>query len=175
LVLNETGVTYKDFSASKIIFCDGVEAQNNPYWETLPFLPSKGEILTIKADMNLSHILNRKIFILPVGENLFKVGSTYSWKFENASPTEAAKAELITQLKSIIKIPFEVIDHTAAIRPTVKDRRPMIGLHKHYAQVGIFNGLGTKGCLLAPFFADHFAGYLSGKNELMEEVDVMNQ
>jgi len=154
LLLNESGVIYKDFSASKIIFCDGVEAKNNPYWKMLPFLPSKGEIITIRADMKLNHILNRKIFILPIDDNHCRVGSTYTWNFE---------------------IPFEVVDHTAAVRPTVKDRRPMLGLHNNYSQVGIFNGLGAKGCLLAPFFADHFAGYLSGKNELMKEVDVMNQ
>jgi len=172
LTLNENDVAYNNITASKIIFCDGVGALKNPYWKHLPFLPSKGEVITIKAEMKLNHILNRKIFILPVGEKLFKVGSTYSWKFENELPTQAAREELIRHLKSVIKIPFEVVDHVAGIRPTVKDRRPMLGLHKKFPQVGIFNGLGTKGCLLAPYFANHLADYLEGKIDLIQKVDV---
>jgi glycine oxidase len=172
LLLSETGVAYKDIAASKIIFCDGVEALNNPYWKHLPFIPSKGEMITVKAEMKLEHIVNRKIFILPIANNLYKVGSTYSWKFDNDTPTPEAKEALIAQLKSVIKIPFEIVDQSAGIRPTVKDRRPMLGLHKQFHQVGIFNGLGTKGCLLAPFFADHLAGFLTGKNNLIKEIDV---
>ncbi|MCX6276252.1 MAG: FAD-dependent oxidoreductase [Bacteroidetes bacterium] len=168
----ENGVMYHDISASGVIFCEGIEAMENPYWWHLPFLPSKGEVLTIRAEMNLDHILNRKIFIQPLGMNLFRVGSTYSWDQIDNLPSEAGKEFLISQLRSILKIPFEVVDHKAAIRPTVKDRRPFLGLHPKHDQIGIFNGLGTKGCLLAPYFAHHFAGYLSGKNELMQEVNV---
>lgn len=168
----DTGILYQDISASRIIFCEGIDAMQNPFWLHLPFIPSKGEVLTIRAELNLAHILNRKIFILPLGNNLFRVGSTYSWNPIDNIPTAAGKEFLITQLKSILKIPFEIIEHKAAIRPTVKDRRPFLGLHPQHDQIGIFNGLGTKGCLLAPYFAHHFAGYLSGKNELMEEVNV---
>jgi glycine oxidase len=172
LELKKEAVNYKGISASKIIFCDGGEALKNPFWKHLPFLPSKGEIIIIKAEMKLEHILNRKIFILPLGDNLFKVGSTYSWKYENEFPTVEAKEELMNQLKSVIKIPFEVVDQAAGIRPTVKDRRPMLGLHSDHKQVGVFNGLGTKGCLLAPFFANHLTGFLDGRNQLIPEADV---
>jgi glycine/D-amino acid oxidase-like deaminating enzyme len=172
LQLSEGGVVYKDIVASKIIFCDGIEAINNPYWKHLPFIPSKGEMIKIRADMKLDHILNKKIFILPAGEDLFKVGSTYAWKYESDSPSDEAREELIMQLKSVLKIPFEVVGQSSGIRPTVKDRRPMLGLHKQFPQVGIFNGLGTKGCLLAPYFANHMTSFLTGKIELMKEVDV---
>ena len=172
LKLDREGVTYKDIAAKRIIFCDGVGSLSNIYWRHLPFMPSKGEMITIKAEMKLDHILNRKISILPVGENLFKVGSTYSWKYDDDSPTTNAKEELIGQLKSVLKIPFEVAGHSSGIRPTVKDRRPMLGLHKQFPQVGIFNGLGTKGCLLAPYFARHLTSYLEGNVDLIREVDV---
>ncbi|MEO8085799.1 MAG: FAD-dependent oxidoreductase [Bacteroidota bacterium] len=174
LVLENDEVRYKDMRAGKIIFCEGVEALHNPFWKMLPFLPAKGEILIVEAKMNLQHILNRKIYILPIGNNLFKVGSTYTWKFDDANPTIEAREFLISQLKLILKIPFEVVDQMAAVRPTVKNRRPFLGLHPEHNQIGIFNGLGTKGCLLAPFFADHLAGFLCGRNELMKEVDVGN-
>jgi glycine oxidase len=172
LELADSGIVYKDISASKIIFCDGIEAVNNIYWKHLPFIPSKGEMITIKADMKLDHILNKKIFILPQGENLFKVGSTYSWKYDNDSPSPEAREALVAQLKTVLKIPFEVVGQSSGIRPTVKDRRPMLGLHKQFPQVGIFNGLGTKGCLLAPYLADHMASFLTGEIELMKDVNV---
>jgi len=172
LKLSEDVITYKDIIASKIIFCDGIEATNNPFWKHLPFIPAKGELITIKADMKLDQILNRKIFILPLGDKLFKVGSTYSWNFQNDLPSLEGREELVSQLKAVLKVPFEVVEQSSGIRPTIKDRRPVLGLHKQFPQVGIFNGLGTKGCLLAPYFANHLACYLTGENDLMKEVDV---
>jgi len=172
LKLDDGLVEYKNIRADKIIFCEGVEALQNPWWKDLPFLPAKGEVLVIKAEMELRHVINKKIYILQIGKNIFKAGSTYSWNFQDDSPTAEAKDFLVAQLKSILKIPFEVISHHAAVRPTVKNRRPFLGLHLQYPQVGIFNGLGTKGCLLAPYFAGHLTGFLLGKNELMKEIDV---
>ncbi len=172
LKLTDERVEYKNNSSEKIIFCEGVEALKNPFWRHLPFIPAKGEMLTIRAEMKLDHIINRKIYILPIGENLFKVGSTYTWKFQNELPSSEAKDFLVTQIKSILGIPFEIIEHKAAIRPTVKNRRPFLGLHQQHKQVAIFNGLGTKGCLLAPYFANHLTDFLIGKGDLMDEVNV---
>lgn len=172
LKLADDHVEYKNLMGSKIIFCEGTEAMHNPYWKHLPFIPAKGEVLTIKANMTLEHILNRKIYILPAGKDLFKAGSTYTWNFENEFPTNEAKEFLTAQLRSILKIPFEIVDHQAAIRPTVKNRRPFLGLHPVYSQIGILNGLGTKGCLLAPYFASRLADLLSGENDLPAEVDI---
>jgi glycine oxidase len=171
LSLTKDGINYKDVAASKIIFCEGAQAVVNPYWKHLPFMPAKGEVITVEANMDLDCVLNRKIFILPAGKNTFRVGSTYSWKFENDLPTEAAKDYLIAELGAVLKIPFKVVAHQAAIRPTVRNRRPLLGLHPVHRQIGIFNGLGTKGCLLAPYFANHLTEFLAGKNELMKEVD----
>ncbi len=173
LQLNNPGVSYKGILADQLFFCDGAKATQNPFWKHLPFIPAKGELLTIHSDqLNLDHIITKTIFILPLGKNLFKVGSTYSWDELDEIPTEKAKEDLLSKLLKIINVPFDVVDHKAAIRPTVKDRRPFIGLHKEHKQIGIFNGLGTKGVLLAPFFANHFSEYISGKTQLMEDVDV---
>ncbi len=173
LVLTDEGIIYQNKFAEKIIFCEGYRAIQNPFWMDLPFLPSKGEVLTIRAEhLGLDHILSKTISILPLGEHIYKVGSTYSWNELDESPTEQAKENLLNQLRKIIHSPFEVIGHQAAIRPTVKDRRPFIGFHHEHKQVGIFNGLGTKGVLLAPYFANHFAQHLLEKSELLKDVDV---
>jgi len=173
LIIKDNEINYKGFVADKIIFCEGYRSSRNPYWKNLPFLLSKGEVLTIRSEqLQLNHILSRTISILPVGENLYKVGSTYEWDELNETLTESAKEKLLDQLKKIINVPFEIVGHQAGIRPTVKERRPLIGLHPEYPRVGIFNGMGTKGVLMAPYFANHFAEFLDGKTELLNEVDV---
>jgi glycine/D-amino acid oxidase-like deaminating enzyme len=173
LKLEEGKVFYKGMEADKIIFCEGYAARQNPLWSYLPFIPAKGEILTIEAPrLNLNHILVKSIFILPLGNGLFKVGSTYEWNELNETPTSAAKEKILKQLDEIINVPYKVIEHKAGIRPSVKDRRPFLGFHPRFPQAGIFNGLGTKGALLAPFFAHHFVEHLLHGKQLMKEVDI---
>ena len=171
--INHRTVHYKDITADKIIFCEGYQASNNKYFDWLPFNLAKGEILTVKIPgIPEDSILKKGIFLLPLGNNLFKVGSTYNWDFKDGLPTEKGKEELISRLDKFLDLPYEVVGHKAAIRPTVKDRRPFIGMHPVHHSIGIFNGLGTKGASLAPFFANRFADCLINSGTLDKEVDV---
>ena len=86
--------------------------------------------------------------------------------------TEKGKTELVDKLKKVLKIPFEIVNHQAGIRPTVNDRRPLIGLHPKHPTLAIFNGLGTKGVMLAPYFAQQFYSFLEENNVLEQEVDI---
>ncbi|MCX6292236.1 MAG: FAD-dependent oxidoreductase [Bacteroidetes bacterium] len=173
LAFHDDEVVYKNITASRIIFCEGYQAIHNPLWKHLPFLPAKGEVLTIRSEeLSLDHILIKSMFILPCGNHLFKIGATYSWDELNETPTEKAKEHLLNLLHDVVDVSYEVVDHQAGVRPTVKNRRPFIGFHHEHKQAGIFNGLGTKGVLLAPYFANHFAEHLLGKTELMKEVNV---
>jgi glycine/D-amino acid oxidase-like deaminating enzyme len=53
------------------------------------------------------------------------------------------------------------------------DRKPVIGLLPDNAQIGIFNGLGSKGVLLGPWFARQFADYLIGNSDYIHpEADI---
>ena len=168
-----TGVEWKEIKARKLIFCEGYKATKNPFFSWLPFLLTKGEILIVHIEnFDTDKVINKGVFILPLGNNLFKVGATYEWKDLSESPTEKGKTELMDKLKQVLKIPFKVIAHHSGIRPTVKDRRPIIGLHPEHPQLGIFNGMGTKAVLLAPYFAKEFAGFLEGINELSKEVTI---
>ncbi len=170
----EDEVRYKEFTAKKIFFCEGMGALDNPYWKDIvTFYPVKGELLTIKANLpEKEAIINKGIFMVPIGSNLYNVGSTYNWSDIDYEPTENAKTLLIDKIKNIIKVPFEVVTHKAAIRPSAKDRRPYVGLHKHHQQIGIFNGLGSKGVMLAPFFANQLVEHILEDKELHPEVDV---
>lgn len=166
-------ILWNNNSFEKIIFCDGYKASFNPFFSWLPFVLSKGEILIIHSrDFKQSKIWMKDVFVLPLGDDFYKVGSTYQWDNLNEFPTETGKRELTGKLDSLLKCSYEIVEHYAGIRPTVKDRKPLIGMHPNYFNVGIFNGLGAKGASLAPFMAHHFVEYLEDGKPLDMEVDI---
>ena len=108
-----------------------------------------------------THILNKQIFILPVGDELYRVGSTYEWSGLESEPDPSSRIFLEEKLQQIISLPYRVADHKAGVRPTIKDRRPVLGRHPDYPQLAYFNGLGTKGVMLAPYFSQQMAEFLT--------------
>ena len=173
LVIEEEKINYNNVSANKIIFCEGTLIQENPYFNYLPMVPTQGEVLTIKIEnLSLNKILNKGFFIMPLGNDLYRVGATYNWKIKHCDSTEEGKNELIEKIKTVLPQKFEIVNHQAGIRPTVKDRKPLIGLHPEHKNLGVFNGMGTKGILIAPYFANHFCEFLEGNSELEKEVNI---
>lgn len=158
--------------ARKIVFCEGYQASRNPYFSWLPFSLNKGEVLDIAVDnFTAECIYNKAVYVLPVNGQGYKAGATYNWREVNEDPTPAAQAELSERIGQILKKPFRVTGQYAGIRPAVRDRRPLIGWHPAYAQVGIFNGLGSKGVMMAPYLAKNFADTLTG-GKLEPEADI---
>ena len=166
-------VIYKGIEAKRIIFCEGYKGTVNPYFSWLPLSPAKGEILTVKIPgCSIDKIISKGIFILPLGNEMYRVGATYSWHEFNETPTAPARKELTEKLEKLLKVPFEIVHHEAGVRPAVKDRRPLTGLHPEHPALGIFNGLGTKGVLLAPYFANDLAEHLESGTPLNEEASI---
>jgi len=165
LEINDEFVKYKNILAKNIIFAEGFGMMKNPYFNKLPLDGTKGELLIIKAkSLNLDVVIKTSVFILPLGNDLYKVGATYNWKDKSNVPTQEGKQELLENLKEILNCDFEIIDHLAGVRPTVKDRRPMIGTHPSYKRIHLLNGLGTRGVMLAPAMArDLFENIELGK------------
>ncbi|MBL7818507.1 MAG: FAD-binding oxidoreductase [Saprospiraceae bacterium] len=179
LIVSTTCVQYKNIEAQKIIFCEGAKGSTNPYFSYLPFNPDKGELLLVRIpNLNWTNIYKNKMAIVPLHDtegatkDLYWVGATNTWAFENDQPEERAKLLIINELKSNLNTDFEVVFHQAAIRPTVKDRRPFIGLHPKHPNIAIFNGFGTKGTSLVPFWANHFTDFLLQNTPLDKEVDI---
>lgn len=168
----ETGEYQGEFY-SEIIFCEGYQGIYNPWFSYLPLEATKGEILTVHSEeLPENESLNRKCFILPVGEKKFKIGATYSWKSPNVELTEEAKAELLEHADSLTAAGFEVEKHEAGIRPTVLDRRPLMGTHRNYEKLKIFNGLGAKGYMMAPLLSQEFVAYLKNDFLLDREMNI---
>ena len=172
LQLVENGIQYKDIAAKQLIFAEGFGIHSNPYFKHLPLDGTKGELFIIKAiGLDLDLIVNTSVFILPLGDHLFKVGATYNWKDKTDLPTEEGKTELIARIKEIISCDFEIIAHFAGVRPTVKDRRPLVGTHPLYKSIHILNGLGTRGVLLGPAMAKALYDAIEFQIPLSKEID----
>ena len=159
LIVHNDSVEYKNIQAAKIIFCNGVNAFQNPYWKNLPYVFNKGQALIADVpNLSANNIYKYgAVTLAPWYNNLWWIGSSYENDFETGEPTEAFYNSTVASLKNILKIPFTVKDHLAALRPAVIERRPFVGLHPNHSSVGILNGMGTKGCSLAPYFAHQLA------------------
>lgn len=147
-------IEYKGLKAKNIIFAEGYGMHSNPYFKYLPLDGTKGELFVIKAyGLDLDVIINTSVFILPMGDNLYKVGATYNWTDKTDLPTPEGKQELIDRIKVILNCDFEIVTHLAGVRPTVKDRKPLVGKHPEFNNIYILNGLGTRGVMLGPAMA----------------------
>jgi glycine/D-amino acid oxidase-like deaminating enzyme len=82
------------------------------------------------------------------------------------------KKILENKLNAILDVNFITIDHFAGIRPATKDRRPFIGTHPEFKNIGIFNGLGSKDVSIGPYFARKFVYSLEKGTEIEFEVDI---
>ncbi len=164
-------VVYKGIKAKKVIFCCGVEEVGSDFFPEVKFRPVKGEVLKIKIDPLLNKVYNRGVFIMPRGGS-HTVGSNYNHKDLSWEPTEQGRNEIEAKLKTLLLRPYEVEEHLAGVRPSVSDRRPVLGMSKGREQLVIFNGLGTKGVSLAPFFAGHLVNNLIDGTVIDKEVNV---
>lgn len=161
-------ITYSNLTADKIIFCTGIHAAP---W--LPIRLLKGETLTIELDEKPEVIFNRGVYVVPTHNiNRYKVGATYETKDLTEAPTEAGRAELEQKLNDLISLPYRRAGQSWGFRPTVPDRRPLLGSHPELKNVVIFNGLGTKGVSLAPYFSAQLTAWLLGKGEIQPEVNI---
>lgn len=165
-------VEYTDVTASTIVFCNGLAARSSRWFHWLPISPLKGETLDIRVEGKLHKIYNRGVFAAPYGPSAFRVGSTYVHEPFVSGPSEEGRQELTGKLKQLLVPPFQVIHQGWGIRPTSRDRRPMLGCHPADKKVVIFNGLGTKGVSLAPYFAQQLSDWLEGIAQLSPEVNI---
>lgn len=162
--------------AKRGIFCEGFAARENPWFGGLPFDAAKGEILTLRIPgLSEQRVIHHGIWLAPLGEGLFRAGATYDRDHLDDQPTGAAREDLCKQLQSFLRMPFEVLEHHAAVRPIVIGRHPVIGMHPRFPMLGCFNGLASKGTLQAPYIAGQFADFLQGHGEIEESLDLQKR
>lgn len=174
LELTDDGVRYGEITANKIIFCDGPLGSENPYFHQLPFAPNKGEALVIEAnDLPEHNTYKKSMMLVPMAEKgFFWVGASYVWDFPEVGPTEEFRVKTEQVLKEWLKVPYKIVEHRSGLRPATLERRPFVGIHPVHNAIGILNGMGTKGCSLAPFFARQLCDRLYYNMPIAPDADV---
>jgi len=167
-------VSYKGIKAKKIVFCEGYGMKSNPYFNYLPLNGTKGEVLIIKSEkLKLDSVVKSGVFLIPLDEvDHYLVGATYHWTDKTWEATDEARLELVNKLDVLLKCDYQIVDQLAGIRPTVKDRRPLVGKHPEYNNLFVLNGLGTRGVMVAPIVSDQLFDFIENEKILDAEIDV---
>ncbi len=173
LIITGDHLTYKDIKSTALIFCDGISSGGNRFFRDLPFAPNKGEAVLVEVnDLPANHIYKKGFTLVPWKNNIFWLGANYLWEFDTDIPTPGFYRFAENWLKQTLKLPFKIVDHLAGIRPATLERRPFVGFHPVYKNIGLFNGMGTKGCSLAPFFARQFVEFIKYGTAVYKEADI---
>lgn len=164
---------YQDLQAKQIIFCEGFGLSRNSYFNYIPLHGNKGEYIIVKSPaLQLQFAIKASVFIMPLGNDLYKVGATYNNHDKTAEPTSEAREQLEVSLKQVINVDYEVVHQVAGIRPTSGDRRPVMGRHPEFKNMYCFNGFGSRGVLIAPYLAPKLADHILNNSLLNPEIDV---
>ena len=172
-------IHWQEYQAKRIIFCEGARVINNPWFRQLPMQPAQGEILTLQTNEALPEwIINGGQWLLPLDHGLFKIGATYVWPTVNKpldeKITQTGKQTLLKALEKLFPAlkEYRLVEHAVGIRPNSRDKRPLLGFHAQYPHMAVFNGFGSKGSMLIPYYAKHFTDVLLNGAELYSDVDI---
>lgn len=172
-VERQEGVHTPDVDDSSRVYCTGWHALHHPGTRNLPFRHAHGDVLTIEAEgLCEDYILNCGFYVLPLGNGVFRVGATYDWNRLDPAPTEQGREQLLDLLRPWITVPYKVMAHEAGIRCTTVRRTPILGELPDTPGRYIFNGLGSKGILSAPYYAVHLADHLTRNTPLDRDIDI---
>lgn len=171
--LNLESNTYKDLSFDKIIFCEGVNVNNNPYFSDVPVDGNRGHSLSISADTEVDpYIIKKKFFLFKTNPNQFFVGGTYEWDQKVLEIVPESVNKLIFGLEEIFKKEYKIEEVNVAFRAVVVDRRPIIGAHSKHKNMFILNGLGARGVMNSNFFSKQLFEHIEFGKEIFPEVDI---
>ena len=173
LKILDDGIAYQSINAKHIVFAEGFGVTKNPYFNNLPLVPAKGELLIIHApNLKINYVLKASAFLIPLGDDLYIVGATYEWKDLSHAVSDSAREQLLDKLKKLINCEYEVVNQVAGIRPTVKDRRPLVGRHEIHKNMYVLNGLGTRGVMIGPYVANQLYNFIENAIPLDIEIHI---
>ncbi len=173
ILFEKDHISYNGVESKNIVFSEGFGLKKNPFFNYLPLNGIKGELLTIKAPgLKLNFVLKSSVFIIPLKDDLYRIGATYEWNDKTNKTTEKGKKELLEKLKSFLKCDFDIVDQQAGIRPTVTDRRPLVGSHPKLDRIFVLNGMGSRGVMIAPYISIQLFNHIENNSELTSEIDI---
>ena len=168
------GLSYKEISCKNIVFCEGMSVLHNRFFKDIPVIPNKGHHLKVKLSVKPENdfTIKKKHFLLPLKNGLHYYGGTYDPIGRENEVDDIATQQLIDGLSEFYPHPFEVVEVNYGFRPTVKDRRPILGSHTEFPNYFVFNGLGARGILNGCYFAAQLFNHIENGTVLMPEVDL---
>lgn len=173
LITENSTFTYQNNRYKNVIFCEGFGIKDNPYFSYLPLRGNKGEYIIVHApDLKLDQAIKASVFIMPLGDDRYKVGATYDNYDKSPEVTQKSRERLKEQLRSVIACDFEVVDQVAGIRPSTIDRRPIVGRHPKFDNIYCCNGFGSRGVLIAPVMANKLLQFIQDDKPLDAEIDL---
>jgi glycine/D-amino acid oxidase-like deaminating enzyme len=162
LVVDADQVQWRGQTFANVIFATGWEAMRHPWFDWVPFLPVRGTILTARADLRGERrIMSQGCWVVPREDGTLRIGSTYETTFDSPNGFDETKlAQLHETLRRFVKVPVEIVDQQAAVRPSIEGQLTLIGRHPGKERVAFLNGMGSKGTLLSPLLSRLLMGHL---------------
>lgn len=162
---------YKSITAKHILFAEGIQMLQNPFVPSALLRPNKGEFIIIRSpELKLDKMLKGGVYIIPLGKDVYKVGATYDLEDSSHKATVAARKEIEKNLQKMISCNYQVIDQVVGIRPTTRDRQPILG--RLQADMYVFNGLGTRGFTRGPSYSKILYDFIENNTAIPKEMNV---
>jgi glycine/D-amino acid oxidase-like deaminating enzyme len=173
LQFTSEGISYGSVRAKCIWFCEGISALKNPFIPTGALIPNKGEYAILKAPaLETESVLKGSMFVIPLGNGSYKVGATFSRDATSMETTKDAAERISESFQKMISSSGTLVAQVAGVRPTTKDRRPILGRCVGQRHAYVLNGLGSRGLLMAPLLAQWLYECTQQGTPIPPEVDV---
>ena len=171
IIFKDDLIYYDNIICRNIVFCEGCSVYHNPFFKKAKVIPTKGEAIKIHCpNLNLRSVLHTGVLIIPLKDDIYHVGSTYDPNDTSILPTKKAIDKLTNKLSVIKKFPHKIINHLAAHRPSTEDRKPILGPSVNNKNIFIFNGLGSRGILLAPYLSEQLINHIYSNKVIESEI-----
>lgn len=172
--LNTSEKTYQNISYQNILFCEGMGVKENPFFSDIAVIPNKGHHIKVRLSNPIPEniTIKKKHFLFPTYNGLYFYGGTYDREQLHHHIDDSAVEQLVKGLSEFYPYDFEVEEVNFGFRPTVKDRRPIIGQHPQNKNLYVFNGLGARGILNGCYFSKSLYEFIENDIPLDEEVSL---
>ena len=149
-------------TADRVVFCCGPVP--TPPFDAVPDDPARGDVLRVRIpDYRPRHVAHFGHWIVPEAGGTQLVGATFDWKQPSAEAAADGRGRLLRSLEAVVRGPFEVLEVRSAVRPTMRDHRPVVGRHPDRPRAFVLGGLGAKGVLRAPTMAGRLLASIRGE------------
>ncbi len=164
-------IEYKDGNdKNSIIFAEGYNVCENPYFNWLPFAPAQGEILEFTGPQ--SNALSNGTWFLPNENSSFLAGSTWKHEKLKSGPTKIGHDTICKNLNYMPLSRYKKLNHFSGIRSGTRDRNPIIGRHPRLDNLYVFNGFGSRGSTTIKFYAELLAELIITNASLPQHLDL---